>query len=299
MSKRLHGADAVAKARELLGRPLSASEAHIASVEGYSLETYDDTKGVKTVGFGQTGEFSGMPFDEVVSTFENRTRGIIPAYDSLPEALQLRLLDSTYRGGISGSEDTLKHVNAGRWQEAATEFLDHGDFRNSQAGNGAIAERMQTTSDAMKNYGDTLYEEALVRKEQYTPAPRNTEGVSQTQDATFPSRSGVPVIGSSTMAIPPTAQQDPSRTYQVAKGDTLSQIARDSGMTVDQLVAHNGISNPDQIQVGQTIQLVPEIKGLTSTGVSSSGRQIYDITDKIPKSTKDTFNTMWSTLFGD
>lgn len=156
MSTRLHGADAVAKARELLGRPLSASEKHIASVEGYSLETYDDTKGVKTVGFGQTGEFSGMPFDEVVASFENRTRGLIPAYDTLPEALRLRLLDSTYRGGIGGSADTLGHVNAGRWQEAATEFLDHGDFRRSQAGNGAIAERMQATSDAMSNYATSL-----------------------------------------------------------------------------------------------------------------------------------------------
>jgi len=179
MSTRLHGADAVAKARELLGRPLSASEAHIASVEGYSLETYDDTKGVKTVGFGQTGEFSGMPFDEVVASFENRTRGIIPAYDTLPEALRLRLLDSTYRGGISGSTDTLAHVNAGRWQDAATEFLDHGDFRRSQEGNGAIAERMQATSDAMKTYGDTLYEEALVSKEQSSSIPMSSDVVPE------------------------------------------------------------------------------------------------------------------------
>lgn len=186
MSTRLHGADAVAKARELLGRPLSASEAHIASVEGYSLETYDDTKGVKTVGFGQTGEFSGMPFDEVVASFENRTRGIIPAYDTLPEALRLRLLDSTYRGGISGSADTLGHVNAGRWQDAATEFLDHGDFRRSQAGNGAIAERMQATSDAMKTYGDTLYEEAQVRKEESSSIPRPSEGVPQVAAEAIP-----------------------------------------------------------------------------------------------------------------
>ena len=177
MGTRLHGAQAVAKARELLGRPLSASEAHIASVEGYSLETYDDTKGVATVGFGQTGEFSGMPFDEVVASFENRTRGIIPSYDTLPEALQLRLLDSTYRGGISGSGNTLDHVNAGRWQDAATEFLDHGDFRRSQEGNGAIAARMQATSDAMKSYGDTLYEEALVRKENYSSIPERSTGV--------------------------------------------------------------------------------------------------------------------------
>ena len=188
MSTRLHGADAVAKARELLGRPLSASEAHIASVEGYSLETYDDTKGVETVGFGQTGEFSGMPFDEVVSAFEDRTRGIIPAYDSLPEALQLRLLDSTYRGGISGSANTLAHVNAGRWGEAATEFLDHGDFRKSQAGNGAIADRMQSTSDAMRAYGVELAsvpQQAQAVPQQTQEVPQQVQEAPPQEDAGF------------------------------------------------------------------------------------------------------------------
>ena len=188
MSTILHGADAIAKARELLGRPLSASEAHIASVEGYNPEVYDDTKGVKTIGFGQTGEFSNVPFDKVVSTFEDRTRRIVPSYDSLPEGLQLRLLDSTYRGGISGSEKTLGHINAGRWQEAATEFLDHGDFRRSLEGNGAIADRMQKTADAMRTYGVQLAEvpqQAQEVPQQVQEVPQQVQEVPPQDDAGF------------------------------------------------------------------------------------------------------------------
>jgi LysM repeat protein len=39
----------------------------------------------------------------------------------------------------------------------------------------------------------------------------------------------------------------------VKSGDTLSKIARKFGTTVDNLVALNGISNPNQIAAGTTI----------------------------------------------
>jgi LysM repeat protein len=44
-------------------------------------------------------------------------------------------------------------------------------------------------------------------------------------------------------------------TYVVKEGDTLSQIAEDAGTTVDELVALNGIANPDVIQAGQELKL--------------------------------------------
>jgi hypothetical protein len=181
MSTKLHGADAIAKARELLGRELSASESHIANLEGYDSEVYEDTKGVKTTGFGQTGEYSSMPFDQVVRSFENTARRIVPSYDQLPQALQLRLLDSTYRGGLSGSTKTLGHINAGRWDEAADEFLDNDDFRNSIAAKTGVAGRMQQTSDAMRNYGLEL---ATV-PEQVQQVPQQAQEAPPQADAGF------------------------------------------------------------------------------------------------------------------
>jgi LysM repeat protein len=41
--------------------------------------------------------------------------------------------------------------------------------------------------------------------------------------------------------------------YTVKRGDTLSKIARQYGTTVNNLVALNGIANPDQIAAGTTI----------------------------------------------
>ena len=145
----LHGKDATDKAEDLLGRPLTDAEHHIASLEGYSYSPYLDTKDVLTSGFGQTGRYLRMPFDKVVSIFEDRTRQIVPAYDELPAFIRLRLLDSTYRGGLSDSPATLRLINAGDWDGAAVEFLNHDGFRSALESGSGVANRMQETSDAM------------------------------------------------------------------------------------------------------------------------------------------------------
>lgn len=44
-------------------------------------------------------------------------------------------------------------------------------------------------------------------------------------------------------------------TYRVQPGDTLSSIARETGVSVDRLIALNDISNPSLIRVGQRLRL--------------------------------------------
>ncbi len=56
--------------------------------------------------------------------------------------------------------------------------------------------------------------------------------------------------------VPPTAQL---RSYTVRAGDTLSGIAAGANLTVEELMAANGLSNPNQLAVGQALLLpVPE-----------------------------------------
>lgn len=43
--------------------------------------------------------------------------------------------------------------------------------------------------------------------------------------------------------------------YTVKKGDTLSEIAEKYSVTVEALVASNGISNPDRIAIGQVLTI--------------------------------------------
>ena len=149
LGTQFHGKQALAKAKDLLGRELTEAEAHIAGLEGYSASPYLDTKDVLTSGFGQTGRYLRMPFDKVVSIFEDRTRQIVPAYDELPAFMKLRLLDSTYRGGLSGSPATLRLINAGDWDGAAVEFLNNDEFIAAVESGSGVASRMQETSKAM------------------------------------------------------------------------------------------------------------------------------------------------------
>lgn len=69
----------------------------------------------------------------------------------------------------------------------------------------------------------------------------------------IPATGGAAVADTSQPATTVTA----SRTYIVRPGDTLSRIAVQFGVTVDGLVAANGITRPDRIYAGQMI-VVPE-----------------------------------------
>jgi LysM repeat protein len=47
------------------------------------------------------------------------------------------------------------------------------------------------------------------------------------------------------------------RYYTVKRGDTLSKIAAALGVTVESIVALNGLTNPDDIQSGQELKIPP------------------------------------------
>jgi LysM repeat protein len=46
-----------------------------------------------------------------------------------------------------------------------------------------------------------------------------------------------------------------ARPYTVRVGDTLSRIARDFGVSQDELAKLNNITNPDQLKVGQQLRI--------------------------------------------
>ncbi|WP_261303840.1 3D domain-containing protein [Paenibacillus andongensis] len=47
----------------------------------------------------------------------------------------------------------------------------------------------------------------------------------------------------------------PRTQYQVDRGDTLFKIARDFGVTVDDLINSNNIQNPNQLTIGQSLTI--------------------------------------------
>ena len=55
-------------------------------------------------------------------------------WEKLPSIVQSAVLNGYFRGGLSGSPDAIKKMKAGKWKEAAIEYLDHGGYRRSLKG---------------------------------------------------------------------------------------------------------------------------------------------------------------------
>jgi LysM repeat protein len=93
-------------------------------------------------------------------------------------------------------------------------------------------------------------------------------GVGGPDDGAVPSPS--PTLAVATPTPAPTPEPSPTpQVYVIKSGDTLSKIAREFGVTVDDLLAANKdtISNPNKISVGDEIVIpVPppeEVSGAT------------------------------------
>lgn len=107
------------------------------------------------------------------------------------------------------------------------------------------------------------------------PVPRDWQVVDQrpaptVRRATAPhARRVAPQVHRKTPRVagqqPPRRPWRPSSTcrarggvWLVGPGDTLSGISTCTGVSVEQLAAHNGITNPDRIRIGQRLR-IPEV----------------------------------------
>ncbi len=84
-----------------------------------------------------------------------------------------------------------------------------------------------------------------------TPAPEAP--VTETPTLESPVLGSTSLDPSTTVQTAPDSQFDSGGTYTVGSGDTLSSIAAQLGVSVDHLMAQNGISMPDLIYSGQTL----------------------------------------------
>ena len=133
----------------------------IAGNEAKAFYPYPDSEGKPTIGIGhliKAGEdySNGITAEEVLDLFvddiEERisyARRIFDNWEAFPQKLKIALVNGIYRGDIKSKHETVKLINAGMWVEASKEYLDHGDYRKSKAGNGQIARRMEHNSKMM------------------------------------------------------------------------------------------------------------------------------------------------------
>ena len=81
-------------------------------------------------------------------------RKSIPSFKDLSTNLKIEIAQSWFRGGISGSPETIKLINKGEFKKASVEFLDNDEYRNAkQRKRSGIIPRMEALSNALAKEG--------------------------------------------------------------------------------------------------------------------------------------------------
>jgi GH24 family phage-related lysozyme (muramidase) len=86
-------------------------------------------------------------------------------FQAFPRYLQVSLAKSVFRGEMEKGHKTVALINAGRWKDAAKEYLNRGDYRNAVNGipdpdtgqvSRGIISRMEAIRDDMLQYANEL-----------------------------------------------------------------------------------------------------------------------------------------------
>lgn len=126
----LTGKKAISKVLEKYGKEITQEMIPLIEWEGYSEDTYYDTKGIATRGVGQTGSYADMSYPECFRIHKAKLIRYTPQLSSLPDKVQDALLVSNYRGTWGQSKRTRRLFNAGRYAEAAEEYLNNAEYRD-------------------------------------------------------------------------------------------------------------------------------------------------------------------------
>lgn len=214
----LYGADAIKRVEELEGRELSLPERLVVEEEGFVNAPYKDTKGITTYGVGQTGKWINKSFGEAFKAHEKEAKKLIPSYDSLPEEAKAAVMSAAYRGDLQQSPKFRKLFNEGKFAEAAQEFLNNEDYKQSVKEGTGVAGRMERIAEAVFNLS--------------LPQEQPEENIPVGMDN----------------------ELTPIQTYQVQPGDTLYSISRKLGISVPDLVLSNNITDRNMIQPGVELE---------------------------------------------
>jgi len=149
------------------GYDLEAFYRTLEDYEGSRDRIYSDDRGNSTIGIGhlvtpedEFDENTRLTESQIRQLFNRdvqhhiaRAERLINEFPNLPSYLQKEILASVFRGGLSGSPKAMQLMNAGRWREAATEFLNNNEYRRRlDAGGDGVTRRMDNLRNAMLRY---------------------------------------------------------------------------------------------------------------------------------------------------
>lgn len=137
---------------------------------------------------------------------------------------------------------------AGRARRAGPGRLVAAGVVAAVVGAGAVAALVMADGDGVGGLADASPSESASASPRATRSPR-------------PSPTEIPTPAPTATPVPtpvptPTPVPAPTpRTYVVAEGDTLAEIAQQFGTTVEAIQAANGIEDPNAISVGQVLTI--------------------------------------------
>jgi|TARA_R110001606_G_scaffold82588_1_gene189256 LysM repeat protein/GH24 family phage-related lysozyme (muramidase) len=190
----------------------------------------------------------------------------IPKFNSFPKDLQVAVLGEWFRGSLGGSPETIRLINSGKFDEASKEFLNNDEYRDAKKrGRPGIRPRMELVAEELEDY----YNESILDEEDEAD-PFTKEGEA--------SLAQLAALKQTAIETPPKAESKDTdfigsareagkgllnllgRDYTVKGGDTLSSIAKQSGVSVEDLLESNpNIVDRDEIAIGQEVD-VPNMK---------------------------------------
>jgi len=139
---------------------------------------------------------------------------LVPDLFSLPDEIQIAIIDGVYRGDLSGSPKTLKLINARNFKEAAREYLDNKEYREAKKEKTGVAKRMEANARIYSKYADG---------KQSTPS------------------------------VPAQSTTNTTKQYIIKPDDTLWKISRKLNTTVEDLQKKNPRVDPYKLQIGQKV----------------------------------------------
>lgn len=148
----LHGEDAIKRVEEKEGIKLDPMQRRVVELEGFVDGVYEDSKGIKTSGVGQTGDYMNATFQESFDEHLNTTKRLVKGFDNYPEYLKAELVQAAYRGDLQQSKNFRRLLNAGDYEGAALEMLDHQEYLAKDTPR-QIKKRLESVADAVAKYG--------------------------------------------------------------------------------------------------------------------------------------------------
>ena len=153
-SDRYKAGDAAVQAIESrLGMTLPERYKDVAREEGFVVGNYYDDKGILTSGLGQTGQYLSQSPLKALQEKEGIASLLVDGYDNYDEKTKGALLSAVYRGDMEAGHSWLKSFNAGDYDKAAKQFLQHKEYKERKAvnKNDGVVKRLEHIAKTIKD----------------------------------------------------------------------------------------------------------------------------------------------------